>query len=53
MQGNVMVAEFNYCFFFNAYIETSLLQSPFIFLTIKIVYLLLQVVLSLNKLLMF
>lgn len=24
-------------FFFNAYIETSLLQSPFIFLTIKIV----------------
>ena len=38
--------EFNYCFFFffKVYIETSLLQSSLIFLAIKIVYLLLQVV---------
>ena len=40
-------------FFSNVYVETSLLQSSFIFLAIKIIYLLLQVILSLNKLLMF
>lgn len=40
-------------FFSNVYVETSRLQSSFIFLAIKIIYLLLQVILSLNKLLMF